>query len=500
MKFKCKNFIFYELSPMKALLLSYLLAGLFIFPILNANVYYEDDLFRIFTGQYVWEMLGRVFTFWLMHIVTFSSDLMLNVTPLPLIISFFIIGHLIFYVARNILENLNVLNVLMAFCFVCNPYLLSNLSYSYDCLHMVLGFYLAVISYVMVKGHRIYSVLILLATFLLYQPMGNVFLSLVFFHSIKSICKGDNCKKIFYQFIFLTFIYVISILLYFLCVKLFYLFTSYPFQRSEMVSFSEILDGVFLVRIVGLFNYLLVLFENVESKVILISLLLMSIISLYNLKGFLNKLIVLLSIFGSFLSIFGPMFFLKEGLMTARVLTPLGTMLLILLYLNKELLYSNTLKYIYVFLLLSLSWYNITLSFGYGNHLSLQRKYDETLLLTLQNDILSLHNHGERIDNRWISLDGCTQTPKSVQLLEKLRPFYKQLNVKACTWRSKFILFEQTLGNFKFDRRWNPDYSEIKKKICNENIRPSINRELYSIYSHKDFIFISLGKIVKCKQ
>lgn len=491
-----------KITSTKGLFFSFLLSFLFIFPLLHANTYYEDDLFRIFTGQYVWEMLGRVFTYWLMHIVTFSSDTMLNVTPLPLILSFLVVAHLVFYVAENILKSLCIANILIAFCFVCNPYLLANLSYAYDCLHMVLGFHFSVIAYVKMTEKKYISVFWLLSAFLLYQPMGNIFLSLAFFSIIQSLYIGKTIKYSLILFIQMLALYIITLLCYLFFIKIFYLITPHVFQRSEQISLLELVTGIFSERVVNLIKYISLLYKNIEARALLSLCVFFGLLSIFYLKNTAKFIVIILSILGAFLSILGPMFLLKEGLITARVMTSLGTLLLILLYLNHKTFLRNIkfINYLSFFIICTLSWYHITLSFGYGNHLSLQRKYDEGLLMTLQNDILSLHNHDERIDNRWISLEGCTQTPKSVQLLEKLRPFYKQLNMKACTWRSKFILFDQMLGNFKFDRRWSPDYSEIKNKICNENIKPAINRELYSIYSHKNFIFISLGKIVKCNQ
>lgn len=497
---KVYKFFSEELSPIKGIFLSLFLSFLFVFPLLHSNIYYEDDLFRIFTGQYVWEMLGRIFTFWLMHIVSFSGNTMLNVTPLPLLLSFIVITHMIFYVAKNVLESLTIVNILIAFCFVCNPYLLANLSYAYDCLHMILGFYFSIIAYVKITEGKRTSVLWLLSAFLFYQSMGNIFLSLSFFSIIKSLTQGGGIKRSLILFCKVLVTYVIAILLYLLFLKVFYLITNHIFQRSEQLSIFELINGIFFERIENLIKYIQVLYENQESKFLLWVLCLFSLASIFFLKNITKITLVVLSILGAFFAIFGPMYLLKEGLITARVLTPLGTLLFILLYLSYNTSIKNVrfIRYFPLLIICAFSWYHITLSFGYGNYLSLQRKYDEKLLTMVQMDVLSLQDKDEKIMNRWVHLEGCSQEPRSVKLLGDLRPFYRQLHNKACTWRARFIMFDEMLGNFKMDRRWNATYPEITKKICNENVLPSISRGLYSIYTHKDFVFIKLGSKIKC--
>ena len=474
------------------------LAMLFIFPILFSGVYYEDDLFRIFTGQYVWEMLGRVATYYLMKIVTFSNDNMLNVTPLPLLLSTILLSYLMAYVVFKILKKNNLVSLLVSFCFICNPYIISNLSYSYDNFHMVLGYFLSIFSFVFIANKKYYGILLLIISFLLYQPMGNVFLSLSFFWVVYKLCLGEFNKDSIKQFLFFVVCYCLALLAYMIFIKIFYLIFQYPLQRSEQLSIKELLGGTIILRIKLLYEYVSILWSNVEAKICLV--LLFSGVSIFALKNrsVIFVFVLFIVLFSLFLSLLGPMFLLKEGLVTARVMTPLGVIILLLLYLNLKLTDESN-KYIKFFGFLNIlifSWYLVTLSFGYGNYMSLQRKYDENLLNMIQYDVLTL---GQKEYKRWIHLEGCPQKPKSILFMDSLRPYYKQLYQPACSWRSKFIIFDSVLGNFKFDRSWSSSYPEIRKKICENSLTPAIDRDLYNIYDDgKTFIFIDIGKKFKC--
>lgn len=159
------------------------LALLFVYPLIQAGIFYRDDLDRSITGQYGWRGLGRPVADILMKILSASGHSNLDLFPYTLIAScLFIAGSS--FALSNYLKQRNVSHaVAISALLIFNPYLLQNIAYRYDSLGMSVAFFLAVISYTYRHQHLILQTAVkLIAGILcltLYQPCANIFIGLL---------------------------------------------------------------------------------------------------------------------------------------------------------------------------------------------------------------------------------------------------------------------------------------------------------------------------------
>lgn len=116
----------------------FLLSLLYVFPLILADIYYNDDLGRAQYGVPGWSgdgrPLGEAIVVWLSG----RRSSVIDLAPLPLILSMLILVYtLVLYAKTNWDKEFNEYMQIMALLFVLvNPFNMANLSYRYDCIIM----------------------------------------------------------------------------------------------------------------------------------------------------------------------------------------------------------------------------------------------------------------------------------------------------------------------------------------------------------------------------
>lgn len=159
------------------------LALLFIYPLIQAGVFYRDDLDRAITGQYGWRGLGRPMADILMKILSASGHYNLDLFPYTMIASCLFIGAASLMLSKHLVKmdvpNEKLVTALLIF----NPFFLQNIAYRYDSLGMSIAFFLAVAAYTYSSSSQIreYSVKVIagVLSLTLYQPCANIFIALL---------------------------------------------------------------------------------------------------------------------------------------------------------------------------------------------------------------------------------------------------------------------------------------------------------------------------------
>ncbi|WP_132927442.1 glucosyltransferase domain-containing protein [Sodalis ligni] len=180
----------------KSFWLCLLLCGLFAFPILYADIYYIDDVSRSQKGLLGWSGLGRPLSDFALKIFNLNKGGLLDVSPLPLILSIFVIAACSMLIAEGIFKRYNVKTLLLSMvCIVC-PVLLQNLAYRFDSLPMTLALLFAILAWkILDKSTVVHSTLAVILLFLslsLYQPCAAVFPILI----VAKLMVSSYSKKI----------------------------------------------------------------------------------------------------------------------------------------------------------------------------------------------------------------------------------------------------------------------------------------------------------------
>lgn len=172
-----------SINDRKLLALYSCLTLIFLYPLIQAGVFYRDDLDRAITGQYGWRGLGRPVADILMKILSASGHYNLDLFPYTMIVSCLLIGAscllLSQHLTRQDVPHANFIASLLIF----NPYLLQNLAYRYDSLGMALAFLFAVLSYTYSNNSAVRETTLKLTAGILaltlYQPCTNIFIALL---------------------------------------------------------------------------------------------------------------------------------------------------------------------------------------------------------------------------------------------------------------------------------------------------------------------------------
>lgn len=159
--------------------------GLYVLPIIIANRYYCDDNARSLTGLTGWNGDGRPLTESLMKLLSGGMPIT-DISPLPLILSVLLLAYTItLYYKTNLSHfTFHISHILFFSLVIMNPFMLTNLSYKFDVLSMVLSLCLTFIPFIMPRNSNaiaiiITSIVCLVAALSLYQVVICAFCSLV---------------------------------------------------------------------------------------------------------------------------------------------------------------------------------------------------------------------------------------------------------------------------------------------------------------------------------
>ncbi|SUX65429.1 Uncharacterised protein [Citrobacter braakii] len=179
----------------KALFIYSGLALLFIYPLIQAGIYYRDDLDRSITGYYGWRGLGRPFADILTRFFSASGHYNLDLFPYTMLASCIFLGASALALSKHLIKsdipNANMVAALLIF----NPFILQNIAYRYDSLGMSIAFFLAVVAYTYKNKNLTIEVATKLIagvlSLTLYQPCVNIFIGLLAIDVIIIATKKD---------------------------------------------------------------------------------------------------------------------------------------------------------------------------------------------------------------------------------------------------------------------------------------------------------------------
>lgn len=485
----------YSLVYVKLLFMSLL----YVFPIILADMYYNDDLGRAQYGATGWKEdgrpLGEALIVWLS-----GGKPIVDLAPLPLILSMLILVYvLVLYAKANWDTSFDDYMQIMVLLFVLvNPFNISNLSYRFDCIIMFTALSIPFLMYSLPNTvsrvtTAVSSVIFGIIIMSVYQPavcmcivlcIINVFLFVIGKKEdiVTELCRiaGVGVGMVIYKFIIAPH-YVST--------------TDWRQNASHIVGPKEI--DIFFSNIVQTCNYIKYNIVgtspiNLFILSVLIIFALLSTIILFCRENIQRKkickvfgiiFIVIAPVFVFFATFF-PLLFLEEVALMSRVYLSVGGFLL---FIGIMILYSTSkskYKVLGALLCAMCILYQYTFMYSYANALKSQNEYQKYMAYNIAHDLEMINSDGEFSS---ITVIGDMPKARQVQLICDKYPLVNELvpvYINNDIWRGGVWLYRYLQDGLSIER--NND-SDLQAVYTGE---PISKNAVYSCYANGERIII----------
>ncbi|WP_313327822.1 glucosyltransferase domain-containing protein [Enterobacter oligotrophicus] len=472
---------YFTAEGIKVFYIALALSIIYVSPIIFADQYYSDDLSRSIYGYARWGYDGRPLADLVMLVLSFGEPL-LDLSPAPLILGLVCICAALSIYASKVMPDSGVKEkVALSILFICNPFLLDNMSYKYDALTMLLSASLIILCFTYGRSLKssLISIILVIASLSLYQASITMFVSLSVIEAIMSFCRSDKSTINTYKDILLRAMqFLLAYLAYSLFIASMFAKGSHNEKHSELIFGGGDPLNVFLDNI-NAFTALIGLYVSSVPRFVVVIFLISSIISVILICNKIAKngksmilgkvipiLLVLSSPFLLYFFSFIHLAMLKNTIIAGRVLIPFGCIFIVYAVFISEVKWLKLASFILIV-------FSFSLSFAYGNTMKAQKRYDDYIASSMMTDITYL---GREVKS--MSVFGIIAKSKQLKLanekypiIEKLVPLYINNN---SGWGGTMLL------HYGLKLRYEPLKNEHKKLLC--HMKPEIVRPDYSVY------------------
>ncbi|EGT0660665.1 glucosyltransferase domain-containing protein [Citrobacter werkmanii] len=470
----------------KALFIYSGLALLFIYPLIQAGIYYRDDLDRSITGYYGWRGLGRPFADILTRFFSASGHYNLDLFPYTMLASCIFLGASSLALSKHLIKsdipNANMVAALLIF----NPFILQNIAYRYDSLGMSIAFFLAVIAYTYKnKNLTIEIATKLIAGVLsltLYQPCANIFIGFLAIDVIIIATKKDIKVKESITFLFKKTILFIS---FFLIYMLF--FSPKNNSRAELIHLDqggmEHLAKTLIALKTMVLSYLHHPVYIYFAIPLLISCVFMLVAYRTNIKHIASFIL-----YGAFsflifiISLMGPTLLLQDAPVLPRTLVSFSVILIIIAI--PIMHFAPRFKYAALIPVIA----SLAFSAQLSNAMKSQQEYEDFVFNMIAQDIAT-HK-----DIASIGTVGQLDKNERARLLIDNKPLIGYFVSPATEFLASYQLvnkgFTQTLHGYGDEQENKNKLSDMIKK----GIKPVSSNKYYSLFISDNNAIVFLGK------
>jgi len=357
-----------------------------IISIIRTNFNYIDDIRRNIDGHDLRGDFSRHISQFLSHFLH-AENRLTDISPLPQLAACLILALTGVILVKIICNKTNKYLLLATLPLGLSPYFLSCLTYKFDAPYMALSIFASVFPFLFMQKKRWLFSLICVASILVmtmtYQASSGIFIMMsIFIFFTNLMYKKDTVKN---NFIFLG-VSCVSYLFALILFRTFFLESVNSYVSTDLPETKNII-AIFLRNIERFYLELNSDF-NIKWKVLSIV-----ITAIFFTKTIIfSKINKILSFFLTFLylsllliSVFGLYQILESPLFAPRAMYAFGFYLAIL-----SVDISFSLKKIFSFPAIILSWCFFVFSFTYGNALADQKRYDDFRTELLLNDLSHL--------------------------------------------------------------------------------------------------------------
>ncbi|HBE9115538.1 Uncharacterised protein [Citrobacter braakii] len=470
----------------KALFIYSGLALLFIYPLIQAGIYYRDDLDRSITGYYGWRGLGRPFADILTRFFSASGHYNLDLFPYTMLASCIFLGASALALSKHLIKsdipNANMVAALLIF----NPFILQNIAYRYDSLGMSIAFFLAVVAYTYKNKNLTIEVATKLIagvlSLTLYQPCANIFIGLLAIDVIIIATKKDVKVKESIIFLFKKTILFVS---FFLIYMLF--FSPKNNSRAELIHLDqgglEHLAKTLIALKEMVLSYLYHPIYIYFAIPILISCVFMLIAYRTNIKQIASFILYgAVSFLIFIISLMGPTLLLQDAPVLPRTLVSFSVILVIIAI--PIMRFAPRFKYAALIPVIA----SLAFSAQLSNAMKSQQEYEDFVFSMIAQDIAT---HKDIVS---IGTVGQLNKNERARLLIDNKPLIGHFVFPATEFLASYQLvnkgFTQTLHGYGDEQENKNKLSDIIKK----GIKPVSSNEYYTLFISDNNAIVFLGK------
>lgn len=479
-----------------------LLFGIYVLPILLADRYYQDDLSRSLRGVTGWTSDARPLTEWIMKWLCGGTPIG-DIAPLPLLMSILILAYtLTLYLRQNLpdVHSVWILSVI-GFLVIANPFFLSNLSYRYDCVTMVLSLCAAIIPYALPSGTNIrkmgcFSFLMCMVILTSYQPCCGMYIALGCLELFFMILAADiDWIRLVMRAVSLG----TGALIYYFIIMPHYIADGGWQQSAYQVSLDSsagLLDSV--RQNFDRFLYLMKLYlPGVPMPVILSALLLMAggmLVAVMTIRRTCGRFRYL----GALYTLFLPVLITAGSILPLLVLTPsiFSMSAHTLIVLCGFCLWAGIMIYfiasraekLTIILLIPCLLFSLTFSYTYGNAMKSQKQYDEYITYGIVRDIEAMNTNGQY---HRLTIDGKMLRSKENAMLCEKYPLFQHI-IPMYISNSSYLGGAQLLHYMRYDLEF--DSLSEQEALAIEQDTPVLTNAVYSCYTYEDKIIIHFNE------
>lgn len=477
--------------------------GIYVLPIILANRYYQDDLSRSLYGVTGWKNDARPLTERLVTWLCGGSPLS-DIFPLPLLLSILLLAYTVTLYAKRYLsvEGYPLPALVTGFLVIANPFFLTNLSYRFDSVTMVLALCAAILPYVTPEKKAlwkifVFSFLMCMISFTTYQPAASVYVSLwflelfyMFFASRIDLPRlfvraaACGCSLVVYKYRIMNPSIRPS--------NGGWQFDAYRFiWRSE----EGLLSGI-SQNFQSLFRHINLVLQSIPTPLLLLFAALTAAgmvfagITLFRQKAplyrrLLSLLYLILLPFLVFLSSVGPLLLLTPTIFN---ISAHSLLCLCSVGLWAGIMFSflpTVHNRLWTILVLPCLLFGLGFSCTYGNALISQKQYEEYLTYSIAHDVETINANNEY---RMLTISGAAPCSPEIARLREKYPILLPNLVPTYLTNSSYIggvqLLFYTQEKFSFEELSGEDEKLIG------NTEPVLTNSIYSCYENGEKIII----------
>lgn len=377
------------------MLVAFIFALTYIYPVISADRFYIDDMGRSLDGYLGWGQDGRPLTDIIMTYFSFGFPI-IDVSPLNQILAVLTMSLASVLYVSKYTENAKPLSLgLASSLFIIQPFLLENLSYKFDSLPMALSAILLAIPFIIKGSNRvvfIISILCITSSLAIYQATIGIFIilsiaNIVFSNYKKSL---DDVKDAALRALQL----IIGYLVYSLIVVKYFVTGAYAASHASMITESTNITATLLRNSARMFEYFSQAIEPYNSFFIGIFLLAVVFSILKEAELHIKKsgyatifklVVVVTSPFLVLLFSSLHLLILENPVFSSRVFISLSGAMLFF----GVLFLRNLGRMVSVVLISTLLFAGLINTYAYGNAAKAQKKIDDLISASIYQDVNS---------------------------------------------------------------------------------------------------------------
>lgn len=385
------------LSPRQQVTVFAIAAAIFVFPIIQADYSYYDDVSRtLFLGETLWRSQGRLFMELVQTMASFSSH-SIDVFPLPLLLVMPVLVAALVLLCRSYFAQPCLLDTLVVMPVLYTPFILGNLNYQYDGPMVVLGVCCVVFASTFEDGRTwvkwaVTSVLLASAAGL-YQTTLQVFVGLCCIECIRFINEGAALRTVVRAMLARVIQLTVGVLLYGV--------TAFHFYTSLRGAFAQTDDdwGSLLYsraeKVLGVIGT----FVNDGNRWLFIAagcLVLMGLVRVLwatssGTRPFAERgallLLIAVALFTLVLAVPGPLLVIQDFALFPRTLIAFSCVTVLAFYLARDVL--RVVHPLLSGLLIIPLFGMLSFSYAYGRVLVAQKAFETSIVYSISHDLSS---------------------------------------------------------------------------------------------------------------